>query len=93
MRKQAKPTPGHPVLLDSTVLVRTACMPLRVSPEQDAILKELQAEFNLACNRVANRAVEHRCWNRVNLHKHAYSAVRAVPPLKSQFVISAITKV
>ena len=93
MRKQAKPTPGHPVLLDDTVLVRTACMPLRVSPGQDAILKELQAEFNLACNRVANRAVEHRCWNRVNLHKHAYSAVRAVSPLKSQFVIGAITKV
>ena len=93
MVKQAKPTPGKPVLLDSTVLVRTACMPLKVSPDQHELLQVLQHEFNLACNRVANRAVQHRTWNRVKLHHLSYVDVRSVSPLKSQFVINAIGKV
>ena len=93
MLKQAKPTPGKPVLLEDAVLVRTACLPLVVSAEQDVLLKQLQADFNLACNRVANRAVQHRTWNRVKLHNASYSDVRAVSPLKSQFVINAISKV
>lgn len=93
MAKQARPTPGNPVLLSNSVLVRTACMPLTVSPEQDAILKELQHEFGLACNRVANKAVQHRIWNKIKLHHLAYRAVRDVSPLKSQFVIKAIGKV
>lgn len=69
---------------------RTVALRLGTSPEQAAALAALQAAFADACNQVAAFAVEHRCFNRVALHHHAYYPVRAASPLGSQMVCNAV---
>lgn len=69
-------------------------IPLNVSPEQNASLRELQQVFAQVCNALAPIARQSRCWNRVILHHLAYKSLRdQFPAIGSQMVCNAIYSV
>ena len=74
-------------------MLRTASIRLNVSPDQAAALAALQAAYADACNRLVPTVVEHRCWNRVDLHHLAYARLRKETPLGAQMVCNAIFSV
>jgi putative transposase len=54
---------------------RAVSLKLLTTTDQSAALSALAVEFAVACNAIVPLSVEHRCWNRVVLHHHAYYAV------------------
>jgi IS605 OrfB family transposase len=74
-------------------MLRTASIRLNVSPGQAAVLAALQAAYADACNRLVPTVVEHRCWNRVDLHHLAYARLRKETPMGAQMVCNAIFSV
>jgi putative transposase len=73
---------------------RAVSLKLLTTTDQSAALSALAVEFAVACNAIVPLSVEHRCWNRVVLHHHAYYAVRElVPALGSQMVCQAVHRV
>jgi len=71
-------------------VLRTASIRLNVTCAEAATLYALRTAYADACNRLVPIVREHRCWNRVGLHHHAYSRLRAETPLGSQMVCNAI---
>lgn len=63
------------------------------TPEEVGEFFSLQDAYFDACNAIVPAVVEHRCWNRVALHKLTYYKVRASSPLGSQMVCNAIFSV
>jgi putative transposase len=61
--------------------------------EQWLQLFELQHAYQSACTDLVPYVVSHRCWNRVDLHKLAYSKVRSSSVLGSQMICNAIFSV
>jgi IS605 OrfB family transposase len=74
-------------------MIRTASIKLDTTSDQAAALVALQAAYADACNRIVPPVVEHRCWNRVALHRLVYSTLRATTPLGSQMVCNTIFSV
>jgi putative transposase len=74
-------------------VLRTASIGLNVTCAQAAALHALRTAYADACNRLVPIVREHRCWNRVGLHNHAYSRLRAETPLGSQMACNAIFSV
>ena len=72
---------------------RTIPIKLEVVREYRGRLANLGNAYGDACNQIVPFAIEHRCWNRVALHKHVYSVVRKSSPLGSQMVCNAIFSV
>lgn len=67
---------------------------LNTSPEQSGRLLALQTAFAEACNALAPRVQQTRCWNRVALHHLAYHDLRErFPQLGSQMVCNVIYSV
>src|SRR5256884_668282 len=56
--------------------MRTACIRLKVSPEQAAKLSALRTAYAEACNQLVPLVQAARCWNRVALHQLGYRALR-----------------
>ena len=71
-------------------MLRTASIRLNVTCAEAAALHALRTAYADACNRLVPIVREHRCWNRVGLHNHAYSRLRAETPLGSQMACNAI---
>jgi len=71
-------------------MIRTASIRLEATPEQAKVLLALQTAYADACNRLIPVVQEHRCWNRVALHRQSYSRLRADTPLGSQMACNAI---
>ncbi|HEX6509393.1 MAG TPA: transposase, partial [Chloroflexota bacterium] len=71
-------------------MLRTASIRLNATCAQASALHALRTAYADACNRLVPLVREHRCWNRVGLHNHAYSRLRAETPLGSQMVCNAI---
>jgi len=72
----------------------TLRVPLDMSPEQAAKLRQLQAIFAKACNALAPVVQKTKVWNRVALHHMAYKPLRAqFPQMGSQMVCNAIYSV
>ena len=74
-------------------MLKTISLKLRTTLEQTLALNELQSAYSDACNRLVPVVVENRCWNRVALHKLAYSDLRENTPLGSQMCCNAIFSV
>ena len=74
-------------------MLRTASIRLNVTVAEAAALHALRTAYADACNRLVPIVREHRCWNRVSLHNHAYSRLRAETPLGSQMACNAIYSV
>lgn len=74
-------------------MLRTASILLSTTAEQDEKLRVLRAAYSGACNRLVSTVIEHRCWNRVALHKLAYYRLRAETALGSQMTCNAIFSV
>jgi transposase len=74
-------------------MMRTASIRLDVGPEQMAALVAVRTAYADACNRLVPTVTEHRCWNRVALHKLAYTRLRGETPLGSQMACNAIFSV
>ena len=74
-------------------MLRTASIRLNVTCAEAAALHALRTAYADACNRLVPIVREHRCWNRVGLHNHAYSRLRAETPLGSQMTCNAIYSV
>jgi len=74
-------------------MMRIASIKLDTSPRDARALTTLQSAYAEACNRLVPTVCEHRCWNRVALHKLAYSRLRAETPLGSQMACNAIFSV
>ena len=77
---------------------RTISIKLATSPEQQALLAQLQGVFNQVCNTIASIARKSRCWNRVALHNLIYNQIRCEQisgqvVLGSQMVCNAIKTV
>jgi hypothetical protein len=69
-------------------------VPLNMSPDEAAKLRQLQAVFAKACNSLAPVVQKTKVWNRVALHHMAYKALRAqFPQMGSQMVCNAIYSV
>ena len=69
-------------------------VPLDMSPDQAAKLRQLQAVFAKACNALAPVVQKTKVWNRVALHHMAYKPLRAqFPQMGSQMVCNAIYSV
>jgi putative transposase len=73
--------------------MRTASIRLNVTREQAAGLGALRSAYAQACNQLVPIVREHRVWNRVGLHQHAYRDLRQSTPLGSQMVCNAIFSV
>src|SRR5438046_4146466 len=73
--------------------MRTACIPLNVTPEQAARLSALQRAYADACHRLVPLVQAARCWNRVALHQLGYRALRQQTSLGAQMVCNAIFSV
>lgn len=72
----------------------TLRVPLNVSADEAAKLRQLQAVFAKACNALAPVVQKTRVWNRVALHHMAYKPLRAqFPQMGSQMVCNAIYSV
>jgi putative transposase len=74
-------------------MLLTASIKLRASEEHVGALKALQHAYTLACNTLVPIVQEHRCWNRVSLHKLAYRQIRDTSLLGSQMVCNSIFSV
>ena len=74
-------------------MLRTASIQLNTTSEQGQALAAMRAAYAEACNRLVPAVTEHRCWNRVALHHHAYSRLRADTHLGSQMTCNAIFSV
>jgi putative transposase len=74
-------------------VLRTASIRLNVTCAQAAALYALRTAYADACNRIVPIVREHRCWNRVGLHNHVYSRLRAETLLGSQMACNAIHSV
>lgn len=72
---------------------RTASIRLEVTAEQSSRLATLRTAYADACNRLVPVVTEHRCWNRVALHRLAYARLRAETPLGSQMCCNALFSV
>ena len=69
-------------------------VPLNMSPDQAAKLRQLQAVFAKACNALAPVVQKTKVWNRVALHHMAYKPLREqFPQMGSQMVCNAIYSV
>jgi hypothetical protein len=69
-------------------------IPLNMSPDQAAKLRQLQAVFAKACNSLAPMVQKTKVWNRVALHHMAYKPLREqFPQMGSQMVCNAIYSV
>jgi hypothetical protein len=72
----------------------TLRVPLNMSPDEAAKLRQLQAVFAKACNALAPVVQKTKVWNRVALHHMAYKPLRAqFPQMGSQMVCNAIYSV
>ncbi|HEX4599340.1 MAG TPA: transposase [Burkholderiaceae bacterium] len=74
-------------------MMRTASIRLDATPEDTAALSALQAAYADACNRLVPVVRQHRLWNRVGLHQHAYAYLREATSLGSQMCCNAIFSV
>ncbi len=74
-------------------MMRTASIRLNVTSESTAALAAMRSAYADACNLLVPVVREHRCWNRVALHRLAYSRLREETPLGSQMVCNAIFSV
>ena len=64
---------------------------LELTDSQRELLDTLQTTFAAACNALAPRVAEQRCWNRVTLHHLSYHELRTTfPDLGSQMACNAI---
>ncbi|MBA2307085.1 IS200/IS605 family element transposase accessory protein TnpB [Candidatus Dependentiae bacterium] len=72
---------------------RSISIKLCTTEEQTAALALVQKEFNRACNLIVPLAVKNRCWNHPDLHRIAYSTIRASTSLGSQMVCNSIKAV
>lgn len=69
-------------------------IPLDMSPDQAAKLRQLQAVFAKACNSLSPLVQKTKVWNRVALHHMAYKPLREqFPQMGSQMVCNAIYSV
>src|SRR2546421_12452843 len=73
--------------------MRTACIRLKVSPEQAAKLSALRTAYAEACNQLVPLVQAARCWNRVALHQLGYRALRQQTSLGAQMACNAIFSV
>lgn len=71
-------------------MLRTASIRLDVSSEQSEALFALRTAYAEACNGLIPLAVQHRCWNRVALHRLGYRLLRRETPLGSQMACNAV---
>lgn len=72
----------------------TLRVPLNMSPDEAAKLRQLQAVFAKACNSLAPLVQKTKVWNRVALHHMAYKPLREqFPQMGSQMVCNAIYSV
>ncbi|RMH30870.1 MAG: transposase [Nitrospirae bacterium] len=74
-------------------MLRTASIKLDVTAEQATSLAALRSSYARACNLLVPIVREHRIWNRVALHRRAYSMLRTTTPLSSQMCCNAIFSV
>jgi len=74
-------------------MMRTACIRLKVTPEQAARLSALRRAYAEACNRLVPLVQAARCWNRVALHQLGYRALRQQTSLGAQMACNAIFSV
>src|SRR5271168_2431082 len=72
---------------------RTISIRLEMSDEQSQKLLALREAFLDACNQIVPSVVEHRCWNRVALHRLVYKKIRSSSLLGSQMVCNALFSV
>lgn len=72
---------------------RTASIRLAMTPQQALAFAAVRAAYMDACNWLVPVVREHRCWNRVSLHRLAYSRLRSNSALGSQMVCNAIFSV
>ncbi len=73
--------------------MRTACIRLKVTPEQAARLSTLRTVYAEACNRLVPLVQAARCWNRVALHQLGYRSLRQQTSLGAQMACNAIFSV
>src|ERR1700730_15948539 len=73
--------------------MRTACIRLKVSPEEAARLSALRTAYTDSCNRRVPRVQAARCWNRVSLHQLGYRRLRQETSLGAQMACNAIFSV
>src|SRR6266513_3686648 len=74
-------------------MMRTACIRLKVTPEQAARLSTLRTVYAEACNRLVPLVQAARCWNRVALHQLGYRSLRQETSLGAQMACNAILSV
>ncbi len=74
-------------------MMRTASIRLDVTAEQSRRLATLRAAYADACNRLVAVVREQRLWNRVELHKLTYRALREATPLGSQMCCNVLDRV
>ena len=74
-------------------MMRTACIRLKVTPEQVARLSALRTAYAEACNRLVPLVQAARCWNRVALHQLGYRPLRQETSLGAQMACNAIFSV
>src|SRR5437763_13262311 len=74
-------------------MMRTACIRLKVTPEQVARLSALRTAYAEACNRLVPLVQAARCWNRVALHQLGYRSLRQETSLGAQLACNAIFSV
>jgi IS605 OrfB family transposase len=74
-------------------VLRTACIPLNVTPEQVEQLSALRTAYVDACNRLVPLVQKERCWNRVGLHQLGYRRLRQETALGAQLACNAIFSV
>src|SRR2546429_3325429 len=73
--------------------MRTACIRLKVTPEQVARLSALRTAYAEACNRLVPLVQAARCWNRVALHQLGYRSLRQETSLGAPRACNAIFSV
>ena len=74
-------------------MLRTVSIKLAIDNEQSTKLQQLQKTYTDVCNQLVPYVIEHRCWNRVALHKLAYHNIRMSNVLGSQMVCNTIYSV
>jgi IS605 OrfB family transposase len=74
-------------------MMRTACIRLKVTPQQAARLSALRRAYADACNRLVPLVQAARCWNRVALHQLGYRRLRQETSLGAQLACNAIFSV
>lgn len=71
-------------------MLRSISLKLTTPCEESSSLNELSLAFSKTCNDIVPFAMEHRCWNRVALHKLCYTKTREKGLLGSQMTCNAI---